>query len=328
MNEEKDFKRGKIDSLTLGERLEKLRENQQVQLKKLASKLKIKQAYLKALETGDYQSLPTKVYVRGFVRSYARYFRVSESKLINLFEREYRIYKNIHNKDNQKIETINRLPELPRLVLTFNGIIAIITFVSIALATLYLFFGFQKFISAPWLIIEEPISGETTNAQEILVKGQTKSDAQIFINDQIIQVDLGGYFSEQIGLSSGMNTITIKSINKFEKESVETIIVHAQYEEKDNNFYQEENKVEKVSLRLKVITNPIWVKVSVDDILIYEDMIGINEEKEFFANEKIVISSGDGKNTLVSVDGKDFVNLNDEIGSVKNVVFLKEVLDE
>lgn len=318
----KEFTKSRIDSLTLGERLAKLRESQKFTVEELAKEIKIRGDYIKALESGEYQLLPTKVYARGFINAYAKYFNVSEERLVKLFDREYQIYKNIHKKDEPQVEEITRLPALPKIVLTSKTIIAIAAFLIITLAGSYLYFGFQKFVSAPWLKIEEPAGEVTTKEQAIAIKGSTQNDARVFINDQLIQVGLDGSFIDQVGLSPGLNNITIKSINKFDKETVEKIIVHAEYEEITQENGEEEVGNNKLSLKIKASEKTILIKVVADDVEVYSDIIKKDEEKEFFAKEKIIISSSDGKNTLTKFnDTEEFSTLSNQNKSIDNVVF-------
>lgn len=326
----KDFTKSRIDSLTLGERLAKLRISQKFNVEKLSKKIKIRQDYIRALESGDYQSLPTKVYTRGFISAYARYFNVSEEKLLKLFDREYQIYKNIHKKDEPPVEEITRLPALPKIVLTSKTIIAIASFLIIILAGSYLYFGFKQFVSAPWLRIEEPAKEVTTKEQEITIRGSTQNDAQVFINDQLIKVDLDGSFTDQVGLSPGLNKITIKSINKFDKETVEYITVHAEYKEvAPEEIDTDENN--KISLKIKASNKTIWIKVIADNVEVYSDILKKDEEQEFFAKEKIVVSSNDGKNTLTKFNNaENFSPLSNQNKSIDNIVFEmdKERLNE
>ncbi len=323
----KEFTKSRIDSLTLGDRLVKLRESQKLSIEELARDIKIKKAYVKALEKGDYQLLPTKVYARGFINAYAKYFNVSEEKLVKIFDREYQIYKNIHKKDEPQAEDITRLPALPRIILTSKTIVAIVATLIITLAGSYLFFGFQKFVSAPWLKIEEPAGELTTKEQEITIKGTTQNDAKVFINDQLIHVGLDGNFSDQVGLSPGLNNITIKSINKFEKESVENIIVHAEYEEVSQE--ERDEKIDKVSLKIKAVEKTIWIKVVADNVEVYSDIIKADEEMDFFAKEKIVVSSNDGKNTLTKFnDNEEFSSLSNRNKAIDDVIFEVEKKDE
>lgn len=323
-----EFTKSRIDSLTLGERLAKLRKNQELSIEEFAKEIKIRRDYIKALEQGNYQLLPTKVYARGFINAYAKYFNVSKEKLVKIFDREYQIYKNIHKKDDVQVEEITRLPALPKIVLTSKTIIAIVAFLIITLAGSYLYFGFQKFVSAPWLKIEEPAGEITTKEQEITIKGTTQNDAKVFINDQLIKVGLDGNFAEQVGLSPGLNNITVKSINKFDKETVEKIIVHAEYKE----IAQEENKIDtdnNISLKIKASEKTIWIKVVADNVEVYSDILKKDEEKDFFAKEKIIVSSNDGKNTLTKFnDAEEFSSLNNKNRSIDNVVFEVEKENE
>lgn len=316
-----NFTRARIDSLTLGERLKKLRENQEIELEELAQNLRIKQSYIEALENGDYESLPTKVYVRGFISVYARYFNVAEKKLIKIFDQEYQIYENIHRKNEPQGESMNRLAVLPKIVFTSQTLIFLIIFLVISSAVLYLFFGVRSFISAPWLVIKEPTSGIITDKQEIIVTGMTKNDATVYINDQIVQVGLDGVFSEKIGLSAGINNINIKSINKFNKEKVENIVVNAKFVEIAPIVSAEIES--KISLKIKT-NKDVPIKVVGDDKVFFEGILKVDEEKEFFANEEIVVSSEDGKNTLISFNDADFERLSNKNEAVKNKVFKKE----
>lgn len=316
----KDFTKSRIDSLTLGERLAKLRESDKLTVEELAKTIKIKRGYIEALESGNYQLLPTKVYVQGFIKAYARHFNVSKENLVKIFNREYQIYKNIHKKDEPQVEEITRLPALPKIVLTSKTLIAVLVTLAIILASSYLFFGFQKFVSSPYLKIERPAGETTTKEPEITIEGTTQNDATVFINDQLIKVGLDGNFTDQVGLSPGLNNITVRSINKFDKESVETIIVHAEYEEVAQE--ESEENVTKISLKIKASEKTVWIKVVADNIEVHSDILKVDEEMEFFANEKIVVSSNDGKNTLTRFnEEEEFSSLSNKNSSIADVVF-------
>jgi cytoskeletal protein RodZ len=58
-------------SSSIGERLKEIRESQGVSLDTIALKTHISLAYLQAIETGDEESLPSQVHLRGFLRLYA-----------------------------------------------------------------------------------------------------------------------------------------------------------------------------------------------------------------------------------------------------------------
>ncbi|MEO8324855.1 MAG: helix-turn-helix domain-containing protein, partial [Nitrospirota bacterium] len=70
---------------TLGGLFRQTRERQRLSLEQIASKTRIQQRHLQALEEEDFASLPAKVFVKGFVRSYARSLGLNEDNALQLF---------------------------------------------------------------------------------------------------------------------------------------------------------------------------------------------------------------------------------------------------
>ena len=89
------FTRKKVESLTLGEKLRKLRTEFRMSLQDVSKVTRIQVKYLESLESGQYEKLPADVYVRGFLRSYARYLNIDEQALVKLYERERNIQENL-----------------------------------------------------------------------------------------------------------------------------------------------------------------------------------------------------------------------------------------
>ncbi|MFB0545620.1 MAG: helix-turn-helix domain-containing protein, partial [Anaerolineae bacterium] len=69
----------------LGEMLRKAREKKGVSLAQVEEVTRIRQKFLRALEEGERDSLPEEVYVRAFLRSYARYLDLSPDEVISLY---------------------------------------------------------------------------------------------------------------------------------------------------------------------------------------------------------------------------------------------------
>ena len=68
---------------TFGQRLKKQREEKGLTLEEIANKTRIPVRNLKALETGDEAHLPASVYIKGFLRAYARELGLDEHKLVD-----------------------------------------------------------------------------------------------------------------------------------------------------------------------------------------------------------------------------------------------------
>jgi cytoskeletal protein RodZ len=313
--QKRNFVRKKVKSLTLGEKLQQLRGGQGLSVEDLSKNINVKVVYIDALEKGQYDKLPTKVYAKGFVRSYARFFGVPEDLYLNMFDKEYSIYQNINHKDDE--EEVNKLPKIPRFVFTPRVLAIMGALIVLSIIGLYLYFSIDNFTSSPWLVIEEPVQNSVVDKETTLVRGITKNDSRVFINGQQIFVDRDGGFSDTINLVPGVNIITVKSINKFDKESVEEIIVDANYEIKE-----QEPEVAKIHVILKAQNEPIWVNVIADDIDVYNDTLQVDDEMAFDGAGQIVVTTSSGNNTLVSQDnGETFEPMSEENNIVKDYVF-------
>lgn len=72
----------------IGELLKKEREARGISIHEIGMSLKINPKILKAIEEGDEKNLPSKTFLRGFVRSYAQYLRLNVDEVLNLFHEE------------------------------------------------------------------------------------------------------------------------------------------------------------------------------------------------------------------------------------------------
>ncbi|HJZ17747.1 MAG TPA: helix-turn-helix domain-containing protein, partial [Stellaceae bacterium] len=57
-------------------------------LANVAAALRIKPAYLMALEAGCFEELPAAVYAIGFIRAYADYLGLESSEMLRLFKQQ------------------------------------------------------------------------------------------------------------------------------------------------------------------------------------------------------------------------------------------------
>lgn len=94
---------------SVGEALRKARESLGYDINEIAGYLKIRTAYLKALESGDFASIPGNVYVIGFLRTYAEFLGLEAEELIGHYKLEIKAPRKVSDfpvpeavKDEQK----------------------------------------------------------------------------------------------------------------------------------------------------------------------------------------------------------------------------------
>ena len=75
-----------LDAYAYGQRLSKQREQKGLSISDVSGQLKLSAVQIAALESGDYQSLPELVYVRGFLRQYSAFLGIEDSEAKEFIE--------------------------------------------------------------------------------------------------------------------------------------------------------------------------------------------------------------------------------------------------
>ncbi len=336
------FTKKSVRSLTLGEKLKSLRNERRITLGEASRFTKIQQKYLEYLEEGNYKKLPADVYVKGFLRSYADFLGVEEKILIRLYEKEKGIKKNLEKTKPENVKVrkpINISPFVftPKIIAVFFGILLFLG------GFFYLYREMRAFSNAPKLVILNPDPNTTYNANSITVEGVTDKDAKVFINDQPVLVSDGGSFNEDLALQSGANTIIIKAVNRFGKESSQNMTIRSNYREVadksgsggnpdpssgNSSGGSDQNPASSapngISLDVSVDPGPVWVSVEADGNPVFSGTMLTGASQTFSASDKIVINSGKGNATHVKFNGKDIGTLSNDPGPVKDVTFTRD----
>lgn len=309
------FVKKNVGTLTLGERLNKLRSEKRITLGEVSRSTRIQIKYLEYLEDGRFEKLPADVYVKGFIRSYAQYLGMDENYLIRLYEREKEIHKNVKKEDPKTPPWRGKPIRFSTLIVTPKFLVAFLIIFFIGLGFFYLYRELSIFISNPRLAITSPANNFSTEEKTVAVEGITEKDAKLFINDQPTIVDENGKFSEKLILQSGLNTVTIRAINRFEKESKKVITGEAKFQDmtEDDNFSESQDQIgrqddkeeEENKFKADVYgdTKPASIIVKTDDVEVFSGMIFPGEIKSFEAKEKIFISADKGKYVGVKLGG-------------------------
>ena len=323
------FTKKTVKTLTLGEKLKKLRNDKRTSINEASRFTKIQPAYLEYLEEGLWDKLPADVYVKGFLRSYADFLGVDEKILIRFYEREKEIRANLKKdkkNDSKKEKPINISPFIftPKKIF-FTLIIFLV------LSGLFLLYReINSFANAPSLIILSPQDNTQVSGNSVYIEGVTDKDAFLYINNQPILVGDDGRFRENLTLQFGLNIIDIKSINKFKKETIESLNIQSDFREQTDNDSEMEKKDEnnptekKIKIEIKVEPGPVWINVEADDNIVFDGTMLSGAVQIFEGNEKIIVNSGKGKATFIKFNGQDLGSLSPDSGAIKGVTFTPE----
>ncbi|MDD5626930.1 MAG: DUF4115 domain-containing protein [Patescibacteria group bacterium] len=323
------FSSKKIQGETFGEILKKKRKSMGYSLKQVSHRLKINFGYLKALEAESLQGLPPPVYVRGFLKHYARFLGLPEETILRYYRTERNILDNLHPEENlvyqSKIKRVSLLNISPKAVKF--GFIAL----GIVMFFIYLGWELSGFSAPPSLKIISPQENEKVTTDSMVVAGESEKEAEVFINGQPVFVDEEGNFREQIILNAGVNPIEILARNKIgrERRVARNVLVYLPANAgavmdaaKENN---KEEKLQELSLLVKIKEGATWISVDTDGTNVFQGTMLPETSREFKARDKITITSGSAGNTYIVFNGQDLGNLGENGDVVRNVEFTKDL---
>jgi hypothetical protein len=268
--------------------------------------------------------LPADVYVRGFLRSYARYLNIDEQSFIKLYERERNIQTNLGRDVSKKTFNVRNL-DISSFVITPRSLAIAMIFLLVGGAFIYLYREFQSFAGVPRLVILSPESGATIETGEITVEGKTDKGARVSINNQPVFVGSDGGFSDKLILQPGLNTVTVRSINRFDKEKSETFSVEARYtpsvSEGETEAMSRTDRKETFSLDVSVRELPIKITLEADGTVVYSGILKPGELQAAAAKENIKVTSENAARTFIRFNGATEEPLGSEKAAAKEVVF-------
>lgn len=206
-----------LDEETVAEQLRRSRQSSGLKLEEASKRLKIKIAYLDALEKGRYDLLPSGVYGRNFLREYAGFLGLDSYQLLSQFSREVRVKSTSTGElFDRQVVSKRYLLALPQLLR--NAIIGVL----IVACLIYLSFLLKRIFEPPFLVVNFPPDNFTTSDIRLVINGQSEAETEITINGQGVLADNQGKFEREIYLQSGINQITVISEKKYSRPATVT----------------------------------------------------------------------------------------------------------
>lgn len=200
--------------LRVGQKLQQERLAQDLTLEEVAKATKIRVSFLTAIEKGDYQKLPSGSYAYGFVQNYAEYLQLPKRETLALFRREYDASKAFKVLP----EGLTQKKDIPLHALKIKRPLLIGLIVVIALAG-YLLYQYRTSLINPTLDVSLPKEKSIFSTTSVKITGKTDPNVAVYVNNQLAASQPDGTFQKVITLFPGKSTITIRALNRFNKET-------------------------------------------------------------------------------------------------------------
>ncbi|MBW6431816.1 helix-turn-helix domain-containing protein [Patescibacteria group bacterium] len=307
-------------SENLGEKLSKKRVSLGYEIKDVERAIKVRAKHLEYIENSEWDKLPPDVYVRGFLRGYAKLLKLNPDKVVMIYLKEKGLKENV-SKATTDIEA-NKNKRQPKLVITPKRLtISSIILLGLAVFT-YIGWQFSILASPPKLEVATPIDNTRVTTDKIIIEGATDAGAKVYINNFEIGVSPEGDFKESINLQDGLNLIKIKAVNRLEKETELTRTVVAEIAEIKNGDTKEEDGLTMV-IEVGPGSSTVSIKADGRNISPEDDLMLPGSTQTVKAKETIILSASSGSSVRIKLNGKDLGPLSDDEKSTEKT-FTKE----
>jgi cytoskeletal protein RodZ len=197
-----------------GEKLQTARLEKGLSIEDVAKETKIKIDFLKYIEEGKYNKLPSVSYAYGFVRNYANFLGISEKEIMPLFKREFdeeKVYKVLPKGFERKEDfSVTRF----KIKQTLAILIAVFIFLMG-----YIAYQYRYAFTDPPLEIISPSKNFTVSTSQLTVIGKTDPNATVYVGMGLVSVDQNGIFKKTINVFPGETILQIRVVNKFSRET-------------------------------------------------------------------------------------------------------------
>lgn len=209
----------------IGQILSEARQDQRLTLSQLAARTKIKLEYLQALEKNQFEKLPGAVYIKGFIKSYARELKLDPQSLLAILRRDY------------QEETTGQLSARAFSSFTTKRHRAGRPIPLAIMIVVTIFLTLFGYVSWQWLALNRPPPLEIYSPQEgefvssqITIAGSTSPEAIVSVNAQPVSIAANGLFQTEIYLPrEGISTITIEATDKRGKTNLQQRTVYVRF---------------------------------------------------------------------------------------------------
>ncbi len=202
---------------SFGERLRLKREKRKLSVEKVAEKLKVKAALVKALENEDLSSLPAKTYTRGILNKYCELLRLPAKKSLKDLEKIYGLRDKPRRSPLAKETFFKKRKHRLVDLCAARKWAALIVF---SLVLLYLLSKANAIFGKPEIAVNYPQDNLIVSTDDIFAEGRIDGVFKNFsINGQRVAVSGQGGFKEEIFLKPGENEIVFSATNFFNKTS-------------------------------------------------------------------------------------------------------------
>lgn len=189
----------------LGEKLKNIRLNSGISFKKAGKELDMSSRYIEAIENYEVDFLGGVKRFEQLLYNYSNYLGLPPKEI----EQLYKITENGRRQHYLTHQKNNFFAVKWRKYFVFFVVLSALAF--------FLFYRINAIFTPPKLELISLSDGMISYNRELPIIGSTDSEAEVYINNDLVFVDSDGNFRTEIDLVSGLNIIKISAKKKYSR---------------------------------------------------------------------------------------------------------------
>jgi cytoskeleton protein RodZ len=285
---------------SFGSYLKHERELRGVPLEEISGATKIHIRFLKALEENSFDELPGEVFIKGYIRSYAKIIGSDVEELLNIYK------ESVELKRNERSVSIPKYSfgVQPKTFLTFGLLILVVAVI---------FFGVRLLIKKASVPEENKVPLIQEQAESILSNPLISSDVS---KNQIVEEitekketdpQIGSVGSEPIHISDSLSDQIVEELGKKKilspQEPTEMNVQAPSDLSTDLGPKKPEEMEKPLSLTIRANEHS-WFNMTIDDFTEEDFILPTGTAKTFGANQAFRITIGNKSGVNLTLNGK------------------------
>lgn len=312
--------------IKLGELLKSKREEKNLELLQVSESTKIPQKLLTALEEGDYDAFASEVYLKGFLKNYAKYLGLDSQKVHAIYRRERSL------QEEESLKEAQRPLEEPKAIITPGRLVFVLTLIIVISVISFITIQVNKIMQPPYLELAKPVEGVApvdlfteVNRDSITLAGKVEVGSKLLINgNEVTTNNLQEFLVDNYKLKPGSNEIYIVAQSYyFSKTSEIKLTVLAKFDEDSGSAVTSEESRQEgtngataqagegtgasvMEVKIEVGPEQAWVVAAVDGVTKITDTVMPGESYSFEALETFTISSPRPQMVKLTINGEEY----------------------
>lgn len=216
---------------SIGDKLKRARTRKKISVSEVEEKTKIRAKFILALESDSWEQIPSEVYGRGYLETYAQFLQLPVDGVMKQYSRERELYARHCQDGNVELAPKSRL-SISRFILTPRFFVILFTCMVGVGGSGLVIYQIKRFASAPFLELATPAKAEAADGELVLVSvnsvnvaGRTAIGASVKVNGKPVMVGDDGGFNDAVPVQKGTNSILIEAVNDKGKSTSEVMSI-------------------------------------------------------------------------------------------------------